>query len=130
MASFSKVIENPTIDDIGIKKAAMLFNYLKSNNKTPIVIDSDELLKNPKEYLKKLCKLLEIPFSEAMLTWQKGGIPEDGIWAPYWYTNVHNSTGFSVQKTSSQSMPEHLEPVLQEALTYYNILQNHILKNN
>ena len=129
LASFSKVIENPTIDDIGIKKASELFTYLKENNKIPLVIDSDELLKNPEQYVKKLCRLLDIPFSKDMLSWQKGGISEDGVWAPYWYANVHNSTGFSVQKTSSQPMPDHLEPVLQEALTYYSILQNHILKS-
>jgi hypothetical protein len=74
--------------------------------------------------------LLHIPFSNAMMSWQKGGIEEDGVWAQYWYANVHQSTGFAVQKTSSQSMPERLSAVLDEAIIYYNILQNHILKNN
>tara|TARA_B100000795_G_C22806823_1_gene445572 strand:- start:1201 stop:1926 length:726 start_codon:yes stop_codon:yes gene_type:complete len=130
LASFSKVIENPTLDDIGIKKAAALFAYLKNQGKTPLVIDSDELLKNPAVYLEKICKLLQLPFSSAMLSWQKGGIQEDGLWAQYWYGNVHHSTGFAVQKTSSQIMPDRLSAVLDEALIYYNILQNHILKNN
>ena len=55
LASFSKVIKNPTLDDIGIKKAAELFTYLKNQDKTPIVIDSDQLLKNPEGYLQKIC---------------------------------------------------------------------------
>jgi hypothetical protein len=130
LASFAKVIENPTIDDIGIKKAAEIFTYLKARGKTPIVIDSDELLKNPTAYLEKICKLLHIPFSNAMMSWQKGGIEEDGVWAQYWYANVHQSRGFAVQKTSSQIMPERLSAVLDEAIVYYNILRNHILKNN
>lgn len=129
LASFSKVIEEPTIDDIGIKKASEIFTYLKNNNKTPIVIDSDELLKNPKNYLEKLCALLEVSFTSDMLTWKTGGIREDGVWASHWYANVHKSTGFAVQKTSSQPMPSRLEPVLKEALGYYNTLKNHILKN-
>jgi len=33
-----------------------------------------------------------------MLQWEKGGIPEDGVWASHRYTNVHNSTGFSFRK--------------------------------
>jgi hypothetical protein len=127
IASFSKVIHTPTLNDIGIKKASELFLFLKKNGKTPIVIDSDELLKNPRNYLKKLCNLLEIPFSEKMLRWKKGGIPEDGVWAKHWYKNVHNSEGFAVQQSSSQPLPEHLEPLLKEALPYYETLKSNIL---
>ncbi len=129
IASFSKVIHTPTLNDIGIKKASELFLFLKKNEKTPIVIDSDELLKSPEAYLKKLCDLLNIPFSEKMLRWKKGGIPQDGIWAKHWYGNVHNSEGFAVQKSSSQPLPEHLKPLLKEALPYYETLKNNILSN-
>jgi len=127
LASFSKVIENPTIADIGIKKATEIFNYLKSRGKTPLVIDSDELLKNPSVYLQKICKTIEIPFVETMLQWKKGGIPEDGVWATHWYKNVHKSEGFALQKTSADPMPSKLKPVLTEAMKFYNILRDHLL---
>ncbi len=127
IASFSKVIHTPTLNDIGIKKASELFLFLKKNGKVPIVIDSDELLKNPETYLKKLCDVLNIPFSKKMLSWKKGGILEDGIWAKHWYGNVHNSEGFAVQKSSSQPLPEHLDPLLKEALPYYETLKGNIL---
>ncbi len=130
LASFSKVIERPSITDIGIKKASEIFQFLKLHGQAPLVIDSDELLKNPSQYLKKMCAYLELPFSEDMLDWEKGGIKEDGVWAPHWYKNVHNSTGFAVQKSSNQKMPVHLQPVLDEALTYYKILKNNILTND
>ncbi len=130
IASFSKVIHTPTLNDIGIKKASELFMFLKENRKTPIVIDSDELLKNPENYLKKLCDLLKISFSEKMLSWKKGGIPEDGIWAKNWYGSVHKSKGFSIQKSSSQPLPKHLDPLLKEALPYYETLKNNILIND
>lgn len=129
IASFSKVIHTPTLNDIGIKKASELFLFLQKKGKTPIVIDSDELLKNPEIYLNKLCDLLQIPFSVKMLRWKKGGIPEDGIWAKHWYGNVHNSEGFAVQKSSSQPLPERLEPLLNKALPYYETLKNNILYN-
>lgn len=130
ITSFSKVIHTPTLKDIGIKKATELFLYLKQNGKTPIVIDSEELIKNPEAYLIKLCCLLDIPYTSSMLSWKKGGIPEDGIWAKHWYSNVHNSEGFSIQKNHSQTLPEHLEPLLKEALPYYETLRNNILKND
>src|SRR5690606_40516862 len=103
---------------------------LKQNGKTPIVIDSDELLKNPATYLMKLCKPLNIPYTSKMLSWRKGGIPEDGIWAKHWYANVHNSESFGLQKSDIQEFPEHLEPLLKEALPYYETLKNNILKND
>jgi hypothetical protein len=43
---------------------------------------------------------------------------------------VHNSTGFTVQKTSNQEMPDSLQIVLDQALIHYTILKNHILKND
>jgi hypothetical protein len=130
LASFSKVIENPSIKDIGIKKASEIFTYLASKGQTPLVLDSGELLKNPSAYLQKVCASLDIPFTEQMLSWKKGGIPADGVWAKHWYTNVHNSEGFTVQESSNQLMPERLQPVLDKALHYYTILEKHILKND
>lgn len=130
IASFSKVIHKPTINDIGIKKATQLFLFLKNNNNNPIVIDSDELMKNPENYLKKICKLLKISFSVKMLNWKKGGLPEDGIWATHWYANVHNTTKFEIQKIKSVDLPQSLQPLLKEALPYYEILKNNILKND
>ena len=127
IASFAKVIHTPTLNDIGIKKSSELFLFLKKNGKTPVVIDSDELLKNPETYLRKLCSLLNIPFSKKMIHWNKGGIPEDGIWAKHWYHNVHNSEGFSVQKSSSQPLPMHLKPLLAKAFPYYETSNNNIL---
>ena len=87
-----------------------------------MVLDSAEILKNPKILLSKLCDKLEIPFYEEMLSWPAGGIKEDGAWAEYWYKNVHNSTGFTKQKTSSRELPKHCESLYLEALKYYNKL--------
>lgn len=130
IASFSKVIPNPTLADIGIKKASELFSYLKHHGKIPIVIDSDELMIHPERYLRKLCEAINISFSEEMLTWEKGGIPEDGIWAKHWYKNVHQTTGFKVQQNITAEVPPHLGPLLAEALPFYDTLKIHILKND
>lgn len=129
LISFSKVFENPTLEDIGIKKAFQLYQYLEKNKQIPLVIDSDELMKNPKNYLEKVCKAIEIQFSSKMLQWKKGGIPEDGIWAPYWYKNVHNSEGFKTPQNTNESLPAHLQIVLDQAMPYYNQLKQKVLLN-
>lgn len=128
--SFSKVISNPSSADIGIKKASDLFLFLKESGKQPLVIDSDELMKNPENYLKKICLHLQIPYSEKMLHWKTEGIKEDGIWAKHWYANVHKSTGFLKQENKTEAaFPTHLIPLLNEVIPYYEMLKENILKN-
>tara|TARA_B100000886_G_scaffold173669_1_gene118826 strand:+ start:4472 stop:5179 length:708 start_codon:yes stop_codon:yes gene_type:complete len=122
IASFAQVIENPTMQDIGLEKSWELFNIVKSQN--PIVIDSGEILKDPKGLLKKLCKKLQIKFYDEMLSWKKGGIKEDGPWAKFWYKNVHNSKGFTQQKTSSRELPKNCQSLYIESLKYYDKLSS------
>lgn len=130
ITSFSKIISHPTIKDIGIKKSIELFSYLQKNNKSPIVIDSEELVKNPGRYLARLSSELNIPYYECMLHWQKGGIPEDGIWSQHWYQSVHDSTGFRPPMEEEEPLPSYLQPLLEEALPYYETLKNYIIKND
>ena len=90
----------------------------------PIVLDSKYLLKNPKIILQKLCLLLAIPFEEKMLNWKKGARQEDGIWAKYWYKNLHNSTGF-LPYTEKEINLENSNLVLSgKCQPYYEFLTN------
>jgi len=94
IASYSKIIPSPKLEDIGLKQQYELYLSLEKKDNTPIVLDSKYLLQNPELMLKRLCNMLEISFDQKMLRWEKGARKEDGIWANHWYTNVHNSTGF------------------------------------
>jgi hypothetical protein len=126
IASYAQVIELPVMRDIGIEYEYRLFNTLRKQN--PIVIDSGLLLQNPTSVLQKVCDRASIPFEENMLRWEDGPKPYDGIWAPYWYANVHQSTGFEKQPTSERSFPDHLKPLLEEANKYYQELIQHAIK--
>lgn len=127
IASFAQVIQNPTLMDIGLKHESELLDYvIDAGSYPPIVIDSNDILPDPEKGLSKLCQALGIPFETAMLSWKKGAIPEDGYWARYWYKNVHNSTGFVKQQTSSRSLPEHCKELYQEALPYYDRLKSYL----
>ena len=121
IASFAQVIKFPTMQDIGLKKSWELFKMIKHQN--PVVLDSSEILKNPRELLIQLCQKLDIEYFDEMLKWPKGGIKEDGTWAKYWYKNVHNSSGFSKQKTSNRELPIECESLYIESLKYYNKLK-------
>ena len=127
IASFAQVIEQPTMQDIGLKKEAELLDYvIEHSPNAPIVLDSNNILADPEIGLQKLCNRLEITFETSMLSWKQGAIPEDGTWAKYWYKNVHNSTGFMKQKTSDRPLPKHCETLYKNALPYYEKLAAYI----
>lgn len=121
IASFSKVIEKPTMRDVGIQRQKELFDLLSKEEDCPVV-DSHELLKNPEYVLNGLCQAIGIPFEPAMLSWKSGPIKEDGIWAKFWYENVHQSTGFELQKINTRSLPAHCEWLYRESKPIYDVM--------
>lgn len=128
IASYAQVRPNVTMQDIGMEKQWHLFNSLKEKNNHFVVLDSNEILKSPEKVLHDLCDALQIPFYKEMLHWEPGAKKEDGVWAKYWYANVHQSTGFEKQKTSNRPLPEYLEPLYNESKKYYDLLYQHSLK--
>jgi len=75
-----------------------------------------------------LCERIGIQFYDQMLNWDAGARPEDGVWAPYWYKNVHKSVGFEKQQSSSRPFPVHCTELLDEALPLYRELYSHAIK--
>lgn len=74
------------------------FIYIKNNFKQKIIlIDSKDLTKNPKLLLKKYCKLINIPFDENMLNFNKLIIESSAN--KLWLNNCINSNKF--EKTIS-----------------------------
>jgi hypothetical protein len=128
IASYSEVIEKPIMRDIGIQYQHELFTLLQKSGETPIVVDSGLLLENPEEVLAQLCHSCSIGFQKSMLAWKAGPKPYDGVWAKYWYSNVHKSTGFEKQKTSSRPLRDDLKPLYEQARNYYEKLLPFSLK--
>lgn len=128
IASFAKVIPDVTMTDIGVKKQFELFSELSQSGAVPVVIDSGEILKDPKKTLAELCSKLGLPFDEKMLRWKPGPKPEDGIWAKYWYSNVHQTTGFERTDSTASELPDELLPLLDECKIYYQSLFEHSIK--
>jgi hypothetical protein len=128
IASYAQVIQSPVMRDIGIEYQYHLFKELENKGEQGIVVDSGLLLENPEAVLSQLCKRCAMGFQGSMLTWKAGPKPYDGVWAKHWYTNVHGTTGFEKQNTSSRPLPEHLNPLYQQAKGYYEKLLPFSLK--
>jgi len=122
LASYSQVIQAPTLRDIGVEYQFVLFKRLKEMGQEPIVMDSGLILKNPESILKKLCTRIGIPFMKEMLHWNPGPKDYDGVWAKYWYANVHKSSGFELQPTSNRPLAPHLNELNNKAQYYYEQL--------
>jgi hypothetical protein len=122
LPSFAAVIDHPALADTGYSDHVKLIDYFTINNIPFTVLDSKKVLLNPKEQLEKLCTTLGISFLSAMLEWQKGARQEDGVWAKYWYKNIHNSTGFKPYSSKKEAFPEYLRPLLNECTPYYKRL--------
>ncbi|TAE48981.1 MAG: hypothetical protein EAZ89_14655, partial [Bacteroidetes bacterium] len=122
ITSFAKVIPNPVLRDIGIARLYEIAATLESMGITPAVVEGNELLKNPEQVLREVCRQMDIPFYPEMLSWPAGPKAEDGVWAPYWYAQVHQSTGFQAWKPDTTEVPPGLEPLLAEAMPYYEAL--------
>lgn len=123
LPSLTKVIGIPQLKDTGLKIQAELFAELCEIGQSPPILDARELLLAPKQVLSTLCNRLGLPFEESMLSWQRGGHPSDGVWAPHWYHNVHQSNGFTPYQPKSEPFPEELNSVLSECIPYYERLR-------
>jgi len=122
LTSFIKQIPNPSLRDTGYPQHLELMEFLRGIGQQPIVIDSKDVLLNPRKKLAEICEHLGIPFDENMLSWEAGARPEDGIWAKHWYQNVHKSTGFQSYQPKNVPLPEGLEELFEESEKCYREL--------
>jgi len=118
LASYAKVRSQPTLADLGLEQQAEIFRAFGGP-----VIDSADILRDPRAALEALCPALGIGFDPAMLAWPAGPRPTDGVWAPYWYDNVWRSTGFGpYREPADDELPAELEPLAAQCQPFYQEL--------
>jgi len=129
LVSLAKVLPNPTVADTGLPQQVEIFEWVqRRGGGAPPVIDARDVLDDPRSMLSQLCEALGVPFLEAMLAWPAGPRDTDGVWAKYWYANVEKSTAFQRPATTNETLPAHLEPLLEECLPYYQRLHEQRMK--
>jgi hypothetical protein len=127
LPSLDQTLATPTLRDTAYKTQVELLEKLLSLGQNPPVLEARELLQNPRSVLQQLCRQINLPFDEGMLHWPAGPKSEDGVWAKYWYENVHRSTGFLPYKSKTTPFPAHLEPLLAECQPYYDQLAQYAI---
>ncbi len=127
--SFAKVMPEVTLDEIGLPRQRELFREAADRTgTTPAVIDSDDVLADPRGVLTKLCEHVGLPFDEGMLNWPPGPRDSDGVWAKHWYAGVHQSTGFARRTEKTDTVPTRYEPLIESAQPLYQELAQHRIR--
>ena len=112
----------------GIRQLYELYRVVQQIDPTPLVLDADDLLENPKEMMKLYCFSTGLPFTEDMLTWEPGEIDEWKQFPQYlaWHRTAMYSSGFIKPKPSApeslSEYPKIVEECIQESLPYYEAL--------
>jgi Sulfotransferase domain len=135
LASYAKVRTEPTLDDLGLRQQAEIFETFGGP-----VVESADLLADPEGTLRALCQALDVPFDEHMLAWRAGPRDSDGVWAPFWYASVIASTGFAPPRPRTEhGEKEHgekepltarLEPLAERCMPYYEKLYHYRLRGD
>ena len=120
LASYTRVRAEPTLEDLGLRQQAEIFEAFGGP-----VVDSRDLLTDPEGMLRALCRALDVPFDDRMLSWPAGPRDSDGVWAPYWYDSVYASTGFAPYRPPADPLPARLEPLAERCLPYFSRLHEY-----
>jgi hypothetical protein len=125
LPSLARILETVELRDTGLPAQSGLFDLLAERGHSPLCVDGRALRNDPEVVLRALCRSLEIPFDPGMLQWPAGPRPEDGVWARWWYQQVHASTGFRPAGAAPASLPEHVAHLLEPCRALYEKLSRH-----
>lgn len=129
LASLSRTLPEPELRDTGYRDLHAIFAHVTGElGQPPVVVDSRELRNRPRAVLAELCRRVGLEFDPAMLSWEPGPIPEDGVWAEHWYDGVHASTGFRPYRPKDRDVPERLSGLLETCLDHYERMAAHAIR--
>ena len=128
LASLSVQLPHCELDDTGLPEQVELLESILDAGGAPVVVDSAVLLADPTAVLTELCRRLGIAFDAAMLSWEPGPKPYDGVWAPAWYDNVHRTSGFGASRSHDRGLEGRLLDVLAEAQPLYDRLAQFLIE--
>ena len=130
----SGITEPVTQQDIGMKTLYQVFQQIEViTGQIPLVIHSDDIIKNPPSALQWLCKKLGVVFDEKMLTWKENledsnllykklyGNSTSNSSEPFFET-LRSSRTFLPYEKKEEKLPDQLIPLLDESIPYYEKL--------
>ena len=111
-------------DFMSYKKLYELFQKFQQKAMSPMIIQSEELVLNPRKIITQFCQYAKIPFKEESLSWQKldGNFSLKNEWgclytpeiASNWYDTAMASDGLKDENLTKYAVDEHGQPTFEE----------------
>lgn len=127
IASYYAINPRVRLDQIGVENLHELFTVVRNRTGvTPVVVDSDDLVRAPVRTVKRYCRALDLPYDSKALSWSAADRPE---WRATgrWHRDVSQTTGFELRpplhgvRTADHL---HLLEYLNHHLPYYHRLRS------
>ena len=68
-----------------------------------------------------------LDFYNEMLSWPRGGIKEDGVWAKHWYKSVLDSTAFKPYEDKELKLKDDEKNIVDQAMPIYESLYKFVI---
>lgn len=130
LASYIQKRDDVSLEEIGLPAQVELFDRVcQRRGEPPLVIEAQDVLRDPPAMLRVLCARCAIPFDHGMLAWPAGARASDGVWAPAWYDKVERSTGFGPPRleVGFEDLDDGLKPIAAAARPLYETLSRYKL---
>jgi hypothetical protein len=123
LVSYLKKMPVPQFADTGYPQLLDLFRHVRATTgRTPPVLDSRDVLTDPRRTLGLLCEALDLPFDDAMLHWPPGPRDTDGLWASHWYPEVERTNGFGPYRPHKETLPAGIDSLFERCCEVYQEL--------
>ena len=128
VASYSKARPDLTAEDIGFAQQHRIYQHVCEHiHEDPLVLTTKQILSNPEKSLRAICDYSNIDFDGSMLQWPAGKRDSDGVWAPWWYHNVEQSTGFAPYSEKEIKLDKNQQQIASRCQPYYAAMLEHTL---
>ena len=125
------------VDELGFKEQYLMFEYIRNDlNMDVMVIDADDLMRNPKYVLREYCHFVGLEFDNCMLEWKKDEEHANQRWTQNWNAwtswikDVNETCGFRKEdkvRDIDIDCPQFLYDAISNNMMYYEKLREHKL---
>ena len=109
--SLARMWPDFTDEETGYDALARLVGLAEAVGQEPVIVDSDDLCRDPHGTVRAWCDRVGIPFVAEALTWAPGMRAEWTLW-PDWYVAISRSSGF---RPPAEDPPPRHDPRVAEA---------------
>jgi hypothetical protein len=129
IASYLEKMPSVSEEAIGIVRQQQLFEEITEVcGERPLVIDSNDVLKNPGAVLGALCDYWRLDRHTTFMTnWPTGRRLSDGVWASHWYQAVETSTGFATYRKRSPQLSAEYAALASKMEKHYQNLARYLV---